>query len=227
MKLPTIIGRTRPLLHDAGVSPADHRRRTPTLALPRSAATALRAAREVERAARGAQKEHARRATGRLVVAYLNAGWTVRAVADAIGLSSRTIIERQRRARAEPQPPLGITVEPPPSPPAPPRLDELAWLRPRQAALLMGVHVNQLWVWRRAGLLPSTRTTLHGAHSYARADLLGVLKLRAGRKILPPGTAVRHDDLEPVRGMVAAVPRKLIRGRRERVARGRSPARSN
>jgi hypothetical protein len=36
-----------------------------------------------------------------------------------------------------------------------PRLDELDWLRPSQAAQLMVVHVNQLWTWRRAGLLPT------------------------------------------------------------------------
>ncbi len=73
-------------------------------------------------------------------------------------------------------------------------MDELDWLRPGQAAALMGVHVNQLWTWRRAGLLPATRVTAGGHCRYARSDLLAVLHLRGGRKILPANTATRHGN---------------------------------
>jgi hypothetical protein len=94
------------------------------------------------------------------------------------------------------------------------RLDEVDWLRPAEAAVLMGVQVNQLWERRRHGRLPQTRTTWEGHARYARADLLAVLRLRGGHKILPPGTSARDGDPEAGRGQVAAVSRKLVDGRR-------------
>jgi hypothetical protein len=175
----------------------------------------LRSAATVEQAARRAQKVAARRATDRLIAAYLDAGWTRRAIADAMGRRVRTISHRKRAVRVDPQPASGIVVIPPPTQP-PQRLDELDWLRPSQAAQLMGVHVNQRWTWRRAGLLPNTRTTRAGHNRYARTDLLGILHLRAGRKILPPNTAVHHGDPHAGRRHVAAVPRKLA-GRHRRI----------
>ena len=103
-------------------------------------------------------------------------------------LSARTIGARAAQARAASGPVAGIVITAPRRPrPAPgrARVDELDWLRPSQAAALLGVHVNQLWTWRRAGLLPSTRVTVGGHCRYARTDLLAVLRLRGGRKILP------------------------------------------
>jgi hypothetical protein len=173
----------------------------------------LRVAATVERAARGAQRDAARRATGRLIGAYLDAGWARRAVAEAMGRTVHTISHRARVARADPQPPtVGLVAPAPPAPPERParaRLDELDWLRPSQAAQLMGVHVNQLWTWRRGGLLRNTRTTRAGHNRYARSDLLQIVRLRAGRKILPPNAAERHGDPQTGRRHVAAVPRKL------------------
>ena len=176
----------------------------------------------VELAAGGVQKDAARQGTGRLIVAYLAAGWTRRAVASALAVLARTISERERAARRDPHPPLGVRIETPPGR-REPRLDELAWLRPGQAAQLMGVHVNQLWVWRRAGLLPNTRRTASGAHRYAREDLLAVVRLRTGRKILPAGTAARGQVADLTRSVVAPAPRKLSHASRRVAASSSRP----
>jgi hypothetical protein len=148
-----------------------------------------------------------------LIAAYLDAGWTGRAVAEAMGRTVHTIGDHDRAARAHPQPTHpAIPVPPQPKPPqrpARPRLDELDWLRPSQAAELMGVHVNQLCTWRRAGLLSNARTTRAGHNRYPRSDLLHLVRLRDGRKILPPNTAARHGDPDTGRRHAAAVPRKL------------------
>ena len=125
---------------------------------------------------------------GGSILAYLDVGWTQPAIAAAMGLSARTIGARAAQARATSVPVAGIVITAPPRPrptPGRARVDELDWLRPGQAAALMGVHVNQLWTWRRAGLLPATRVTAGGHCRYARSDLLAVLHLRGGRKILP------------------------------------------
>ena len=54
-----------------------------------------------------------------------------------------------------------------------------------------------------------------GGHCrYARTDLLAVLRLRGGRKILPRNAATRHGNPDLGRRQVAAVPRKLTAGRR-------------
>ena len=60
----------------------------------------------------------------------------------------------------------------------------------------MGVHVNHLWTWRRAGLLPATRITAGGHCRYARTDLLALLRLRDGRRILPRNTATQYGNPE-------------------------------
>ena len=66
--------------------------------------------------------------------------------------------------------------------------------------------------------LPSTRVTAAGHCRYARADLLAILRLRGGRRILPPHTAARHGDPTIGRRQVGAVPRKMIDGRTRRRA---------
>ena len=124
-----------------------------------AAAAALRTVLAVERAAQGVQRQAARRATGRLILAYLDVGWTQHAGAAATGLSARTIGARAAQARATSDPVAGLVIARPRRTPGTARVDELDWLRPGQAAALMGVHVNQLWTWRRAGLLPATRVT--------------------------------------------------------------------
>ena len=181
------------------------------------AAAALRTALAVERAAHGEQRQAERRATGRLIVAYLDVGWTQHAIAAAMGLSARTISARAAQARATSGPVAGLVITAPPDPrPAPGRArpDELDWLRPGQAAAVMGVHVNHLWTWRRAGLLPATRITAGGHCRYARTDLLALLRLRDGRRILPRNTATQHGNPELGRRQVAAIPRKLNHSRR-------------
>ena len=133
-----------------------------------------------------------------------------------MGLSARTISARAAQARATSVPVAGLLIPAPPRPrrvPGRVRVDELDWLRPGQAAAVMGVHVNQLWTWRRAGLLPATRVTAGGHCRYARTDLLAVLRLRGGRKILPRNATNSHADPDLGRHQVAAVPRKLAAGR--------------
>ncbi len=130
-----------------------------------------------------------------------------------MGRAVHTISHRARAARVELQLPLvGIHVPGRRTR----RRDERAlagWLAPSQPAQLMGVHVNQLWTWRRAGLLPNT-------HYPSRPQPLRPhrpathLRLRAGRKILPTNTAANLGDAATGCRPVAAVPRKLIDRRR-------------
>ena len=211
-KLPAVSVFCRPPRHDRRVTRSSARQSA--AGLPEAAAAALRTVLAVERAAHGVQRQAARRATGRLILAYLDVGWTQPAVAAAMGLSARTIGARAAAARATSDPVAGVVIAAPTRPrrtPGTARVDELDWLRPGQAAALMGVHVNQLWTWRRAGLLPATRVTAGGHCRYARSDLLAVLHLRGGRKILPASTAARHGNPDLGRRQVAAVPRKLTR----------------
>jgi hypothetical protein len=136
----------------------------------------LRRARQVEAAATtSAQRRRAVAATGALLLASVQAGWTPAELAKAIGLQDQTTRARIRRAKQRRDgASVGITVEP-----APPRstrraqipLDQREWLRAGEAMQAAGVCYETLTQWRRAGLLPTGRRTGRGNIRYSQIDL--------------------------------------------------------
>lgn len=152
----------------------------------------LQRARGLEAAADTADRRQAARAgTARLIQAACAARWRVVDVADALGVTSATVLARLRSV--DQSTPAGITV------PAPVRLNPPVrgprvgpagdgWLTPGQAGTAAGVRHRSLTRWRLAGLLPGSRCTEGGRWFYRREDLDRVTARRAGGRTLPPGT---------------------------------------
>ena len=138
--------------------------------LPAATRTALRGLYRVESAAKGPQVRRAREASSRLFKSLVDAGWTPGVVARGGGWPKSTM---QYRVAHQPTltRPLGVSTPDPP-PPERPRerwTGEPGWLRPAQAAALLGVHVDTVTRWREAGLLPHTRKGPSGdAHEFSR-----------------------------------------------------------
>jgi excisionase family DNA binding protein len=143
------------------------------------------------------------------------AGWPAAAMAPMVGLTPSAVTWRIRSARRAGLPPAGVAV-PRARQPVPPWIDEKRWLRPGEAAALLGVHRTTLHRWRRDGLLPHAVVTAGGGEwRYCRDDLAAVLRRRGGRRILPPGQ--RHSALGEAR--VFDVPHQLATTRRSAAGR--------
>ena len=100
-------------------------------------------------------------ATGRLMAVLAEAGWPAAAMGPIVGLTPSAVTWRIRSARRAGLPPPGLLVPRPPQP-VPRRIDEKRWLRPGEAAALLGVHRSTLHRWRRDGLLPHAVLTAGG-----------------------------------------------------------------
>lgn len=129
-------------------------------------------ARRVEEAAVNTeQRLRAVRATGRLMLAAVEAGWRPVELAAALGMNRATVAVRVRRARARyPGGISGIAVCPPPVPDSLRPVAEREWLRARDVRQMLGISDATLEQWVRAGLMPATRTGSALAR-YARADV--------------------------------------------------------
>lgn len=147
--------------------------------LPAELAAALERARATEAAADTQQRRSfAVAATARLLVAAVDAGWTMTEIAPVAGLKRSTAQRRAAVARARGADGRGLNV-----PLAPTRTatrpevlaaprGEREWLTAPEAAELAGVDRSTIARWRRAGVLPNTWWITTTRPLYLRADIL-------------------------------------------------------
>ncbi len=152
----------------------------PARELPSDLVAVLRRARDVELAATTkAQRSSAIAATGRLLLACVDAGWRIYELVPALGLDRRTLSVRIGASRSRGETAAGLEVAPPPR-----RLrradivcvpvEEREWLTVYEAADLAGVSAGTVARWRRVGVLPNTMWVTTVQPLYLRADLLRV-----------------------------------------------------
>lgn len=151
--------------------------------LPADLVTALRRARHLEVLADGLdQQRRAVAGTASIMLAAVDAGWPVVAVARAVGVRASTARARVRSARTryggdgrpaivvdEPLrrgKPLDVLKQP---------TNEREWLTLHEAAEHSGRSLEAIRQWRRRGLLPNTQTVSPTRMLYLRADLDRVL----------------------------------------------------
>ena len=151
--------------------------------LPAELVDALDRVRKVEAAADTLDRQRrAVAATGALLLAASNQGWSITAMAVELGTKPGTATARVLAARARLRVDTEVVVVDP-SPkrlradPARTRLDtpveQREWLTSAEAVEVAGVSVSTIQNWLRAGLLPNTQRGPR-RHLYLRADLLRV-----------------------------------------------------
>jgi hypothetical protein len=160
--------------------------------LPADLIAVLGTARRVEAAAvTRRQYLAALRATTGLVHRARAEGWTYAELAPALGMKVRTLVGRVERAPAAINELCGVVITPPPpreghsAPPLP--LEQREWLTSVEARQFVGIRTTVTFSqWRRAGMLPRTRTDAPGkGYLYARTDLLRIINApRNGRGII-------------------------------------------
>lgn len=135
----------------------------------------LLTAHALERAAvTTAQKRQARLVTNRLIVAARAAGWKSIDLAAALGINPSGITHRSLAADAAP---LGVDIGRPS--PAPLTAND-GWLGVNAAAHRAGVTGHTLYMWRRAGRLPSSQRPTN-AWFYRVEELDAAAHRRTGR----------------------------------------------
>ncbi len=153
------------------------------------------------------QRAAVREASGPLLAAAIDAGWSKTTLADAAGITPDTVRRRERNARTTRRgDSWGLAVESPPRPAADP--DPL-WLTPKRALAYTGVTRNRLYEWRVLGLLPRTRLNGSGHRwLYHRGDLDRLIALRGGGRIMAAGIPAALAD--PTLGAAQRLPAPAI-----------------
>lgn len=162
-------------------------------ALPPGLAAVLGAARRLEATAETTGQWHAAvHANSRLLLTAVNAGWMVTEIGRALGIDRHAASKRLQRARREfgTDDVAGLTVPQPPPRPLP--VSPLAilhtpvegrdWLSASEATTFAGVSYSCLTLWRKGGLLPSTRWLNPTQALYSRSDLNRILRAPRTRR---------------------------------------------
>ena len=152
--------------------------------LPPDLVKQLRAARRLERAADGLHRERAAiAATGALMLAAVEAGWTRTEIGVVLGMNHQTVATRVIAARERygdviPALLVDAPLDRRPDPLAVLRrpVEEREWLTVVEAAEFAGCHRFTIRNWRRGGLLPNTEHPSPKLYLYLRADLQRVTR---------------------------------------------------
>ena len=152
--------------------------------LPPDLVKQLGAARRLEQLADGlGRKRDAITATGSLMLAAVEAGWTRTEIGRVLGMNHQTVAARVRTARelygdATPALVVDAPLGPPPDPLAVLRrpVAEREWLGLREAAAFAGCHTYTIRNWRVGGLLPNTEHPSPKMYLFLRADLRRVMR---------------------------------------------------
>ena len=145
----------------------------------------LRAARRFELHADGLHRQRdAITATGSMMLAVVEAGWSRTEIAAALGMNHQTVAKRVATARqlyGDARPGLLVAEAPARTAPHPlavlrQPVSEREWLSQTEAAKFAGRSAFTIRDWRRGGLLPNTQRPTTGTYLYLRADLRRVLR---------------------------------------------------
>lgn len=147
--------------------------------LPPDLVRQLRTARRLEQLADGLNRQRdAITATGSLMLAAVEAGWTRTEIGAALGMNHQTVSARVVAARAlygDAKPALMVDapLDRPPNPLAVLRqpVDEREWLTRLEAAEFLGCDPSSIRNWLAEGLLPNTQRPNGKKHLFLRADL--------------------------------------------------------